>query len=45
MKTQSFQARTYEWILACFGPEAADDKIERRHRFLKEALDLVQATG
>lgn len=42
---QTFQARTYAWILACFGPEEAADTVERHHRFLEEALELVQATG
>ena len=32
-------------MLACFGPEIASDKTERNHRFLEEALELVQATG
>lgn len=38
-----FQARVAPWMLACFGPEISADKIERNHRFLEEALELVQA--
>ena len=33
------------WLLACFGPEIAGDREERNHRFLEEALELVQACG
>ena len=40
-----FQARVYRWMIACFGAEIAADKIERNHRFLEEALELVQAGG
>lgn len=39
----SFQHRTDDWMLACFGPRAAYDIRERSHRFLEEALELVQA--
>jgi NTP pyrophosphatase (non-canonical NTP hydrolase) len=41
----SFQHRTDDWMLACFGPRAAYDIRERSHRFLEEALELVQALG
>lgn len=41
----SFQDRVQPWMLACFGPEIAADRIERNHRFLEEALELVQALG
>jgi hypothetical protein len=41
----SFQARMDEWLLACFGEKIARDKAERNHRFLEEALELVQALG
>lgn len=41
----SFQARVGDWMLACFGDEIAADRIERNHRFLEEALELVQANG
>lgn len=40
-----FQARVEPWLLACFGEEIAADAIERNHRFLEEALELVQACG
>lgn len=40
-----FQSEVKEWMLACFGPEIADDVTERNHRFLEEALELVQSTG
>jgi NTP pyrophosphatase (non-canonical NTP hydrolase) len=41
----SFQARVDGWLIACFGEEIARDWIERDHRFLEEALELVQSTG
>lgn len=40
-----FQSRVRPWLQACFGAEIAADKVERNHRFLEEALELVQATG
>lgn len=39
------QERVAPWMQACFGPEISADKIERNHRFLEEALELVQSTG
>lgn len=42
---ETFQARVQPWLAACFGAEIASDKIERNHRFLEEALELVQSTG
>lgn len=42
---EGFQARVREWTVACFGIEIADDKTERNHRFIEEALELVQACG
>lgn len=41
----SFQERVNPWMMACFGAEIADDKTERNHRFLEEALELVQTNG
>lgn len=41
----TFQERVRPWLLACFGPEISSDKVERNHRFLEEALELVQACG
>lgn len=40
-----FQDRVGAWMLACFGPEISADKQERNHRFIEEALELVQACG
>ena len=42
---QTFQARVMPWMLECFGAEIAADAEERNHRFLEEALELVQACG
>jgi hypothetical protein len=38
-----FQLRVEPWMDACFGPEISTDTQERNHRFLEEALELVQA--
>ncbi|MBO6759144.1 MAG: hypothetical protein JJ902_22660 [Roseibium sp.] len=40
-----FQERVHAWMLECFGQQIADDLVERNHRFLEEALELVQSTG
>lgn len=40
---RDFQMKVYGWLLACFGGRIATDKVERNHRFLEEALELVQA--
>ncbi|MDB5550813.1 MAG: hypothetical protein JWL86_797 [Rhizobium sp.] len=40
-----FQSRVMPWMLACFGPTIPFDKTERNHRFLEEALELVQSIG
>ena len=40
-----FQQRVQPWLLACFGAEIAADHVERNHRFLEEALELVQSCG
>lgn len=42
---QPLQSRVAPWMQACFGAEIAADKIERRHRFTEEALELLQAMG
>lgn len=42
---ESFQNRVQPWLMACFGPMIAGDREERNHRFLEEALELVQACG
>ena len=43
--TDGYQDRVGEWMLACFGAEITADRTERCHRFLEEALELVQALG
>jgi hypothetical protein len=40
---EPFQARVQPWLMECFGPMIAGDREERNHRFLEEALELVQA--
>lgn len=40
-----FQARVDAWIQHCFGPEIGADRVERNHRFIEEALELVQSGG
>jgi NTP pyrophosphatase (non-canonical NTP hydrolase) len=40
-----FQDRVDAWIQHCFGPAIGADKVERNHRFIEEALELVQAGG
>jgi hypothetical protein len=42
---EGFQAGVAKWMQACFGSEISADKVERNHRFLEEALELVQALG
>ena len=42
---ETFQDRVDPWLIACFGEGIARDGIERNHRFLEEALELVQSTG
>lgn len=41
----TFQARVDPWLIACFGETIARDRMERNHRFLEEALELVQSNG
>lgn len=41
----SFQDQVSDWMKACFGPAISSDRVERNHRFLEEALELVQACG
>lgn len=43
--TSPFQSRVHPWLMECFGPMIAGDREERNHRFLEEALELVQACG
>jgi NTP pyrophosphatase (non-canonical NTP hydrolase) len=42
---QPLQSRVAPWMQACFGAEIAADTVERRHRFVEEALELLQAMG
>lgn len=45
MPQKSFQDRVQTWVIACLGEAVAADRYERNHRFLEEALELVQAAG
>jgi hypothetical protein len=38
-----FQNEVGLWLLACFGEEVARDQSQRNHRFLEEAIELVQS--
>jgi hypothetical protein len=40
-----FQRDVDAWLLSCFGQEIARNKTERNHRFLEEAIELVQSLG
>ena len=39
----SFQRRVQAWLMECFSMEVCRDRAERNHRFLEEALELVQS--
>ena len=41
----TLQARVHPWLMACFGPEISANRVERNHRFLEEAIELVQSLG
>ena len=41
----TYQTCVDTWMRACFGSRIAYDRIERNHRFIEEALELVQACG
>ena len=43
--SNNFQQQVNEWMQVCFGAALAKDKMERNHRFLEEALELVQSLG
>jgi len=45
LTSETLQERVQPWMLACFGEVIAGDREERNHRFLEEALELVQACG
>lgn len=40
-----FQWEVQLWMRRCFGQKISDDVVERNHRFLEEALELIQACG
>lgn len=42
---QTLQQRVGPWLLQCFGEPLASEPMERNHRFLEEAVELVQACG
>lgn len=42
---QEFQGKVSDWVREAFGDVAASDTVERNHRFLEEALELVQSIG
>lgn len=45
MAEKTFQQRVDRWMMVCFGAAIANDLQERNHRFLEEALELVQTSG
>lgn len=45
VQQEQFQQQVQPWMMECFGAEISADKAERNHRFLEEALELVQACG
>jgi len=44
-ETHTFQQRVKPWLVECFGEAMAFDRQGRSHRFLEEALELVQSAG
>jgi hypothetical protein len=44
-EVETFQSRLNKWMQVCFGKEISSDITERNHRFIEEALELVQSTG
>lgn len=41
----TFQQRTWEWLVACFGDPRSTTKQRRVWRFVEESLELAQASG
>ena len=39
----SFQNRVEDWFRRCFPPNVCNNEKERSHRFIEEALELVQS--
>lgn len=40
-----FQKRAQNWLMECFSMQVCRDDRERCHRFIEEALELVQSVG
>lgn len=45
MTAHGFQARAVAWVKLAFGTGPQECRAERAHRFLEEALEVVQAAG
>lgn len=45
LREETFQVRVNKWMQHCFGAQINDDRTERNHRFIEEALELVQSGG
>ena len=45
MEFRKFQNRVEDWMLKVFGKEVLNDKKERTHRFIEEAVELAQVMG
>lgn len=45
MPSKSYQHRVEEWLKACFPLSVRENRQERTHRFLEEALELAQANA
>ena len=43
MTDAPFHERVQDWLKACFTEEICRDRVQRNHRFLEEALELVQS--
>jgi NTP pyrophosphatase (non-canonical NTP hydrolase) len=43
LSNEQYQNRVEEWLEACFPPSVRENRQERTHRFLEEALELAQA--
>lgn len=41
----AFQRRVNAWMIDCFGEPSTMNRTNRNHRFLEEAIELVQANG
>lgn len=42
---EDLQTSVHKWMMACFGLNITYDLRERNHRFIEEALELVQSCG